>query len=413
MLQDTIEMIASIRRASKIKVGRNFSDFFADRIKQAATEQTLAKFAERLCVMVDTSVGELYPDVVKNFFFFAGSDDATYVLQWLRDYPSIAGMLVSIKHDERKDIVSTIVVDKKTDGGGQAIKRRPFDIKLTAECTTPLAHGGDTKAGNATLFRRMQILSSTGDTISLPFYAGNSIRGIIRDLLADHFISTIGLRPRRDKPPVSLWFFHCLYAGGALEERSAATKAINKELGKNGIANTDGVRRFRDMLPCLSLLGTALGNRIVCGRVEFGDLRPRCYEWGNGDIPVGNLFDWQFLTRREDHEDHDQHHGMIATTEVLKPGVILDGGVDTDQHISELELSALGLGLILLKEHGRIGAESRRDFGGVSISYENLPDGKLYVDWLSENKDTIVGYLGEIGAIDHDQASDKSDCKLF
>ena len=149
----------------------------------------------------------------------------------------------------------------------------------------------------------MNVLSDTGSIMSLPFYAGNSLRGMVRDLLADNFISALGMSPRKDEPPISLWFFQCLYSGGALEENSSAAKMINAELGKNGIVNTDGVRRFRDMLPGLSLLGTALGNRIVCGRVEFGDLRPRCKEWGTGTLPVGNLFDWQFLTRREEHED--------------------------------------------------------------------------------------------------------------
>jgi len=411
----TIEMAAQIKKASQIKVGRNFTDFFSDRIKQATTERSLNQFAERLMGLVDASPGEIYPKVATNFLAVSSGENAGHILAWIRQYPNIVGMLVNVKHEEREGIVDQIKVEVATQGSGVAVLRLPFDIGITVQCTTPLAHGGDIKAGNAALFRRMNILSTTGTVLNLPFYAGNSVRGIVRDLLADHFIYSLDMVPRRDRPPVRLWFFHCLYAGGALEEDSAASKAINAELGKSGIVNSDGVRRFRDMLPGLSMLGSALGNRIVCGRVQFGDLRPVCAEWGTGDISIGNMLDWQFLTRREDHEDHVEHHGMIASTEVIKPGAFLTGGVDMDYHITDLEKSALGLGLELLKTHSRLGAGSRRDFGGVDIDFDNIPDPKPYRQYLIEHKTEIIRYLENIEALGHEpiQAPDISDSQLF
>ncbi len=108
---------------------------------------------------------------------------------------------------------------------------------------------------------------------------------------------------------------------------------------------------------------------------------------------------WEFLTRREDHEEHLVHHGMIANTETMRPGAVLDGGVDHDNAIAELELSALGRGLRLLADRGMLGAENRRGMGKVRIEFQGLPDPAPYDAFLAEHKDEILKYLGSIGAL--------------
>src|SRR5690606_6982356 len=123
----------------------------------------------------------------------------------------------------------------------------------------------------------------------------------------------------------------------ALDENSDATKALKKELGDHGAIRATGIRDFRTMFPALSLLGCALGNRVLPGHCQFGDLRPICYEWGTGERPVAEMMTWEYLTRREDHEDHMVHHGMIANTECLRAGAELEGGVDYDHATPELE----------------------------------------------------------------------------
>lgn len=292
-----------------------------------------------------------------------------------------------------------------TDKGHATINQVSYDIDFEIECLAPLSHGADIKAGNATLFRRAQVLSNTGQVLSLPFYAGNAIRGKMRDLLAVHFLSSLGLEPSKSKPPCSLWFFHALYAGGALEENSEQAKTLGKRLGSGGAVNMSGIHEFRDTIPMLSLLGTALGNRILAGRINVADCRPICTEWGTGDQPVGTLFEWQYLTRREDHEAHEQgdNHSMIANTECLKSGTILKGGIDIAGHITDLEVSCLQKGISLLQEHGYLGAESRRGFGKVNLKahYHDIDthDG-YYNKYLSDNKKAILEYLENISAIE-------------
>jgi hypothetical protein len=152
----------------------------------------------------------------------------------------------------------------------------------------------------------------------------------------------------------------------------------------------------------LSLLGVALGNRILSGRINVGDFKPCCLEWGSGDEPVAGLFDWTYLTRREDNDDHTtgENSSMIVNTECLKSGTVLLGGIDVFGAITDVERSCLGFGLKLLQAHGYIGSENRRGQGQVSVEIENSPDESVYLRYLENNKNEIMDYLGQIGAID-------------
>lgn len=398
----SFDMLRTIAHASKIKSKRSFTDFFADRIVQACTQPTMLAAVERLAKTVDAEISELYQPVVKQFLV-----DINYgedVLNWMRQYSTVAAMLVSLKKDDYLEAVKGIEIESAQNATGIAPPARLYEIPITIECLSTFAHGGDTKAGNATLFRRQTIISDTGKFLSLPFYAGNAFRGTMRDLLADHFLRSLGITPRKDHPPVSLWFFHMLYAGGVLEESGKAISKITDRLGKNGAINAGGVYEFRDMLPGLSLLGAAVGNRIMSGRVNFGDYRPRCAEYGIDEMKASELFEWTFITRREDHEDHEEHHGMIANTECLRAGVIMDGGIDTSDHITDLERSALGMGIFLAEKTGVLGAENRRGLGSVKITAQNVPDYALYEKYLSDNKSKIRKYMEDVDAVPSGQS---------
>lgn len=398
LFQEEMRFIRSAAYSSKIKKGRHFSDFLADKIVQAGTERTLLAFNERLMRLMDSEPQEIPSSVFLEGVKAATDANSQDILQWLRGYPKVAAMLPLLKGEDFNETVASIEVTT-TDSSGIAIKDAPHDIDIQIKCISPLAHGADVKAGNATIFRRMQVLSNTGGVLSLPFYSGNAFRGIMRDLLADDFVQALGLKPRKDKPPLALWFFHAIYAGGSLSDKSDAEKVLKKLLGGAGAVKAQGIYTFRNTLPALSLLGCALGNRVLNGRVKFADFRPLCKQWDNGHINVSELFDWVYLTRREDHEEHEDHSGMVANTEVLKSGVSLCGGIDTDKHIMPLELSALGRGIELMQEKGYIGAENRRGIGRVNITAENAPDPGPYKKYLVEEKKQITNFLVELEAI--------------
>ncbi len=401
-LTKTLVLIRAFKNASGVKVKRSFTDFVADRIIQAATERHLISMMERIANLLDVDTSRVNGDAFVGFLKAAQSSEASAVHEWLRQYPRVAAMIASIhSNEEFFESVEQIEVDGVGDNPGTAFQSPNYDVPICVTCLSPLSHGSDSKAGNATVFRRMKVLSTTGQVLALPFYAGNAVRGQVRDLLADHFLATLGLAPRRDDPPCKLWFFHALYAGGALEENSQQAKKIGEKLGKNGALKADGMHELRNMIPPISALGAALGNRIISGRANFGDLRPECIEWANGKSSAGALFEWTYLTRREDHEQHAEgnHSGMIVNVETLRSGTRLHGGVDISKHATDIESACISRGLNLLADRGYIGAENRRGFGKVMVETHNLPDPDVYDSYLSDKKDLILAFLQEIGAI--------------
>lgn len=409
-MKATLEVIRRLRDTATIvdSYDSRFPQFFHGRLVQAFSRPTLIDAIEHLAASLGSSVQYVGGEKVAAFMAEASSPQAPAILRWLRMHPKIVQMLAGLRSDEDFDAaIATIDIGTLPDGEAGSVAAAPaFDIGIRATCLSPLAHGGDQKAGNATLFRRQEVLTPTGHTLSLPVYGGNAFRGQLRDTLADHFLTALGLTPSRTQPPLSLWFFYALYSGGILEEKKAEALAesdqIKLELGKAGAVRTDGHRRIREMVPPGSLLGMILANHPIPGRIFVANLRPRCIEWGTGDRPAAELLGWEFATRREDYEgrgDDDKHTGMIRTVEVLKPGTVLDGGIDIDTHASEIERACLARGLLLMAEHGRLGAENRQGFGKVAIEYENLPDPEPYDAYLAEHREEILDYLAEMGAV--------------
>ena len=392
-LEITVQFLRNVRFAMEVKGSRGVLDIYTDRVVRSMSEPTLASAMELLMRSTQAAADKLSPVVVAKMVAVASSADAPRVLRWLREHARLAVML-SATNDQTlvSDALADMTLDS-VDGDGIAAVRRPFDIPIKVTCEAPLAHGADGKAGNATLFRRIDVMATNGAHMVLPYYSGNAVRGQLRDLLADHFLERIGLDNKR----LALWFFYALYSGGTLEEKSDASKNVIKTLGNNGATRSDGILSFRNHFPVLSLLGCALGNRVLPGRIQVGDLRPLCKEWGTGDKPVSDLLGWEFLTRREDDEDHADNHSMITTTEVLVSGSELAGGIDMGI-MTDLERACLGCGLRLLAERGFLGAENRRGLGRVRMAIDNAPDEKPYIDWLTDNRPKIIAYMAEIDA---------------
>lgn len=393
--------ISAIQKNAKVNISRSKMDFLADKITQAGSQPSFMQFFETLLKLMDADVESFYPDNRTDLIQSATSQFSAPVYEWIRTNPRIAAMIACSKYEDLKEACTLVEIDDVTASEGVTIKQPDYDISVKMSLTSPLAHGSDNKAGNATLFRRMNVLASNGSLLNLPFYSGNAFRGQMRDILGDYLLRSLGISVNKTNPKVSLWFFHALYAGGSLEENSKSAKAIEEYLGKNGAIRSEGIYAFRDTLPSISLLGCALGNRILCGRVKFSDFRPACKQWNNGINDVSELFEWCYLTRREDHEGHEQgeNSSMIANTECLKSGVTLIGGIDIDMHISDLEKSALGKGLELMIKKGYIGADGRRGFGKVLLEVGGMPDSKLFDEFLRDNKERIMSYLNDIGAL--------------
>lgn len=395
-IEVTFAFLKSVYQASDLKSSRSRMDVFCDRLVRAVTAPTLLRALEDLMRGLNTEAEKMPPVAVADMIAAAGGPDAPAILEWLRQHTKLAAMLAGVRDEAlfREALAGIVLPTVATsDEPGAAPAAGRFDIALTARCLSPLAHGADGKAGNSTLFRRQQVLLTNGQIVQLPYYAGNAIRGQMRDLLADHFLATLEIKP-------ALWFFYALYSGGALEEAATSTKALAKQLGDNGSLRTDGLRGFRLKVVPLSLLGCALGNRVLPGRIQVAELRPVCAEWGTGPVPAASLLGWEYITRREDDESHKENHSMIANTEVLKAGTELRGGIMTDHGSNEIERGCLGRALVMLREHGQLGANNRHGLGRAEIAIDKCPDPAPYDAHLKEHRQEIVDYLESIGAID-------------
>ena len=249
----TIEFLSAVLAAADMQGHRGQLDTFADRLVKAASEATLSAALEHLLRAVNASTDSIHPPLAARMLAIANSTEGPRILRWWREQAKLVTLLAGTRDQTVVDEALAGMTLPTAEVAGTAVPRSAYPITLRARCESPLSHGSDKKAGNATLFRRMQVLTD-GGTLTLPYYAGNALRGQMRDLLADHFLTTIGLKVSRNHPVVSLWFFYALYSGGALEENSDATKALKRQLGDNGAIRATGIREFREMLPALSLL---------------------------------------------------------------------------------------------------------------------------------------------------------------
>jgi len=406
-MRKTMEAMGQIYRTAGIKAtGSSLMELFETRIRQAASEPTLLRFLDRLSMLMLSAPfqAEALPALADE-----SQKSGPAMLAWIRDNIRIAAALAILSYKKPSEFEDALASIPLTDFDGDVWDYVPTaEVGMTIKTLTPLTHGGDEKAGNATMFRRMAVLARNGRPLLIPFYAGNAIRGQVRDLLADEFLTALGLTPSCSTPPVELWFFHTLYAGGSLTSEGVAPKKARKAAGINEQAESiDRRADFRARIPMLSLLGMAMGNTIMDGKVDFLDAIPACLETGLGDTSYNDMLSWQFLTRRDDLDaPHDENTSMIANWEVLIPGVVLRSGVSTRPQITDLERSCLWSGLELLKKSGVLGGSVRRGWGRVEVSYTGM-DGEavgdaapeLYRSWLRENASGLREFLADIGAI--------------
>jgi len=388
-------------------------DYFANRILIASSNSSLTAATEKLMEIMEVNIGNINPLKFASYVKISQTDYSSRVLYWLRRQYKIIAKIVSLDAVSYKQLTEDLEDNllPETDDEGVMVKNREYPISISAQLLSPLSHGSETKAGNATFYRTMTGMSDRDKALELPYYSGLALRGQMRDLLADELLSELGLKPSRTKPPINLWFFQILYGGGTLEEGGKAAKEISAKLGKNGSVYGESFYELRNLLPNISILGSALGDRTLCGHVlAFGDLHPRCRQWNNGTVDVEELYEWLFLTRREDFEGHEkkkkggsdseaENVSMIANMQCLRVGVELVGGIETGNHMSELELSCLGRGLELLEENGYLGGKNGAGYGRVQFTFKNKPDSTMYKDFLKNNKTEILEYIKGIGAI--------------
>jgi CRISPR type IV-associated protein Csf2 len=189
---------------------------------------------------------------------------------------------------------------------------------LEGICTalSSICHNGGEKNGTIIQLRREKVVQPNGKIVEIPVISGNSIRGKIRDLAA------IDILTKKDgvKVQVDADSFNLLFSGGSLE--SVGDKNLDIEM----------VRKMREDIPMISVLGCSVGNIILPGKVDIGKMIPICKETlhlipekFHGDGEKKTIWEYcqvEMNTRKDDTKDENKR-------EYIKPEDInseLSGG---------------------------------------------------------------------------------------
>ncbi len=405
-MKETLEFMGSCYKFGEMRSKSSKPwEIFESRVLQALSETTLLKFGQTLSELMEYSpVDDVLKGLIKD-----SNKNGDSILHWIAEHYKLAATLATMsafKSGDFHEAVREIMLSDMPPAGDRLIGLPQPDVNVNITLLSPMSHGSDKKAGNATLFRRFKAKAANGGLLVLPYYAANAARGHIRDLLADHFTESLGLKPCRKNPPYEPWFFHVLYAGGGLEQvkKGGPLEKAVKIMGERSNASVDlgPHMAVRYMIPMLSLLGFSVGNQMPSGRIEPIDYIPVCRESGLSDTLVSQMMGWEYITRREDREqigEDEKHHGMIASYEVMVRGSKLTGGFDIRKNATSLEQSALAKGLELWRDNSTIGGCSRSGYGKAKIEYDWDITGEEYEKFMSENKDDILSYLDEMGAL--------------
>lgn len=287
-------------------------------------------------------------------------------------------------------------------------------LRIKYTLTAPLSHIGETSSVGS----YFQTVNTAYGRI--PVVTGNSVRGILRDKLASHLLSVLGIAVDKET-------FNVLFSGGNISGSS-----------KNDV---ERAKLVREHFPAVSLLGAGLGTMMMSGNLCAGFLYPVCSEACDitgeySDISWHDLIDEIDFTRFDDTKN-DKCLGMItdvneekkakASTQMrfgvqyialgtvfVQDIILLDGA-------SELEEAALytalyewfkcpALGGMKAKGFGKFNAETE----GISvvngeITVSDDVKGKIqkYSDFISEDKSAEWLYLLSGGKADG-KKSDKT-----
>ena len=137
-------------------------------------------------------------------------------------------------------------------------------IEMILRAQEPISHAEGT-IGNSQVAMRRKVRLPSGRWTKVPYVTGDTMRHGLREAGTYALLEAAGLL--HDGPALSEAALRLLFSGGMV--LGAASDAVK----------IDEARRFRELLPHISLLGGCVGNRIEPGKIEVGDAMLICDEW--------------------------------------------------------------------------------------------------------------------------------------
>jgi len=175
-----------------------------------------------------------------------------------------------------------------------------------------ISHIGPDERGKQSVtsyFRREKVVQPDGMIEEVPVVSGNGMRGLLRDCGMWQMCRALGYGEEGGKVSgLSLEAFHFLFSGGTLTSTGARALDVGQ------------ARRIRELLPLVGLLGGAVGNQIMPGKLRVGKMLIICQEtahllptWCHTE-PLLSFYDCvqqEAFTRKDDEKD-ERLRQMIA-----------------------------------------------------------------------------------------------------
>jgi hypothetical protein len=271
---------------------------------------------------------------------------------------------------------------------------RILDIFGYLTALSPIHSGSDVNTGNEKTLKTLTENLTTGPE-EVPVISGNAVRGVLRRLIMADLLERVDYAPIDTKGQTRL--YHSLFEGGVLETVS------EKDSGYIDLALK---AQMRAVLPAVALLGGAIRNQMIEGKLDVGYCWPRCVElqykmWENPKYPItatlADLRKLTFNTRRDEMAQDAKKEGMesaqmLYTWEYIPGGTVFQH-LFTLRSVNEVETACFGQMIALWGMRPRLGGKSATGNGVIRLDYEGVPDPAPYLGFVEENKDDILKML--------------------
>ncbi|MFZ5986371.1 MAG: RAMP superfamily CRISPR-associated protein [Bacillota bacterium] len=273
---------------------------------------------------------------------------------------------------------------------------KKYEGYLLAKST--IHHGGDEKTGSTPTLRTIYMFTGDGEGVPIPYINGNSIRGKLRRLLMKEFFDLLEIKTEDLSPKL----YHTFFTGGVLESTEDTYAIIDLALRKG----------IRELLIPISLMGCAIGNQIMQGKLKVGHAFPVCREYKEYlptqlkqdkrcEMTVRSFTDESFRTRKDDlrteRAEDEQAMQMKVDYECFIPGTKFYHWFMLECP-NKLDEACFGRFMEIFKSAPFIGGMSSIGNGEVEFEYQpELSKSQPYLAFLLTKKDEIRTLIERIG----------------
>ena len=263
-----------------------------------------------------------------------------------------------------------------------------------------ILHFGNEKTGSTPILRTIYMYVEGQGEIPFPYVNGNAIRGKLRRLLMKDFFQLLNVEPEL----LNTKIYHTFFTGGALESTEETYGAIDLELR----------REIRGLFPPLALLGCAIGNQMIPGKLKVGHAFPVCAEYlqylpenlkkdERIRMSVRTFTDESFQTRRDDlkaeRKEDEQATQMKVDYECFIPGTKFYHWFVLE-YPNRMDESCFGRCMNLFRRAPYIGGMSAIGNGEIEFDYQpEFPSEKYYLDFVKGQKKSIKKLIAKLGEI--------------